>query len=34
MLDSLLDLFKDVIVSNGELHLKISHLQGGVDAFH
>ena len=32
--DSLLDLCKDVIVSNGELHLRISHLQGGMNAFH
>ena len=33
-LDSLLDSFKDVIVSNRELHPRISHLQGGMDAFH
>ena len=34
MLDALLDLFVDVVVSNGELHPRISHLQGGMDAFH
>ena len=27
-------LFEDVMVSNGELHPRISHLQGGMDAFH
>ena len=34
LLDSLLDSFEDVVVSNGELHSWISHLQGGMDAFH
>ena len=34
LLDSLLDSFEDVVVSNRELHPKISHLQGGMDAFH
>ena len=34
LLYSLLDSFEDVIVSNGELHWRISHLQGGTDAFH
>ena len=34
MLYSLLDSFEDVIVLNGELHPRISHLQGGMDAFH
>ena len=29
-----LDSFEDVIVSNGELHPRISHLQRGMDAFH
>ena len=28
------DTFEDVIISNGELHPRISHLQGGLDAFH
>ena len=34
LLDSLSDSFEDVVVSNGELHPRISHLQGGMDAFH
>ena len=34
LLYSLLDSFEDVIVSNGELHPRISHLQRGMDAFH
>ena len=33
MLYSLLDSFEDDIVSNGELYRRISHLQGGMDAF-
>ena len=34
MLDALLDWFEDVIVLNGELHPRVSHLQGDMDAFH
>ena len=34
LLDLLLDSFGDVIVSNGELHLRISHLHGDMEAFH
>ena len=34
MLYSLLDSFEDVIISNGELHPRISHLHGGMDTFH
>ena len=33
MLHTLLNSFEDVIESNGELHPRISHLQGGMDAF-
>ena len=34
LLDSLLDSFEDVIASNGELHLRFSHLLEFMDAFH